>query len=425
MYKIEKLENGLRVLLLPIENSKSISMHVTAQVGSRYESREINGISHFLEHLMFKGTKERPSTEIISKELDSIGANFNAFTAKDRTAYYITAHKKHLVVISDILADMLQNSLFDAEEVEKEKGVIIEEIHMYEDNPLMSIEDLAEDALFGDNPLGWDIAGPEQNIKDMTAEDIKGYYEGYYHPENLMLVLTGDFDEVEAMKIIKEKWGAMPVNEYPAIEAEKIEVELNGPELKVKEKETKQYQLAFAFPGVSYTDDDAMGMKLLGLILGGNMSSRLFLRIREKQGLCYLVRSYNNYYEDNGAFIVQAGLDKERIKPAITAILNELKLLRDEVIDEAELEKAKNYLEGKLSLGTETAGQMAGWYTGQLAFHSEIKSPEKYLDEVKDVSVEDIKRLAENLFQDKNINLALIGQLKGDKKEIEDLLKFD
>lgn len=425
MYKIEKLENGLRVLFLPMKNSNSISMFVTSQVGSRYESRAINGISHFLEHLMFKGTEKRPTTEILSKELDSIGANFNAFTAKDRTAYYITAHKKHLPIITDILADMLQNSLFDATEMEQEKGVIIEEIHMYDDNPLMSIEDLAEDILFGDNALGWDIAGPVENIKKMTIEDIKGYYEGHYHPENMMLVLAGDFDDAEAMKIIEEKWAKMPVNEFPAVEAEKIKIEMDGPELKIRKKDTKQYQLAFSFPGVSYTDDDAVAMKLLGIILGGNMSSRLFIKIREKQGLCYLVRAYNNYYEDNGAFIVQAGLDKDRIKPAITAILKELKLLRDDGVEEDELQKAKNYLEGKLSLQTETASDMASWYSAQLAFQPEIKSPEEYLKKMKDVGVGDIKRLAEKLFQDKNIHLALIGQLNSDKKELEDLLKFD
>lgn len=424
MYKIKKLDNGLRVLFFPVEHAKSVAMYVTAKVGSRYEDQKNNGIAHFLEHLMFKGTKVRPSTEIISKELDSIGASYNAFTAKDRTAYHISAHKKHLAKINDILADMYQNSLLDKKEMEQEKGVIVEEIHMYDDNPLMKIEDLAEDLLFGDNPLGWDIAGSEENIKKMTIEDINKFYNNYYIPANTFVVVTGDFDEVEAEKLIQEKWGKFSSDK---IKTEFLEVKetVKGPVFKLEEKTTKQYQLALSFPGVSYEDQDAVAMKLLGIILGGNMSSRLFIKIRERQGLCYLIRAYDNNYEDNGAFIVQAGLDKARIKPAISSILNELKLLRDAGVQDKELKKAKNYLEGRLALRTETSTQLGAWFSNQVTFFKDIKDPVTYLELMKQVSKDDIQRLAKKIFQNENIHLALIGKLNGGKKEIEGLLKFD
>jgi len=425
MHKLIRLENNLRVLLLPLENTKTVSMFVVSQVGSRYETREINGISHFVEHLMFKGTEKRPNTEILSKELDSIGAHFNAYTAKDRTAYYMTAHKKHLAIIADVLADMIQNSKFDPKEMEQEKGVIIEEINMYEDNPLMSIEDLVEDIAFGDNPLGWDIAGPKKNITDMTIDDIVSYYKAYYHPENMMIVLAGSFDEKEAMDIIKEKWEGFKDPDIKGIRFEDIKVEKNGPKLKIKKKDTEQIQLAFAFPSVSYTDDDALAVRLLSSILGGNMSSRLFIKIRERQGLCYLIKAYNNKYEDNGLFIIHAGLDKDRIKPAISAILKELEEIKENGITAEELEKAKNYLEGSFAVSLETVNSIASWYTNELLFYPEIRSPEEYLEKLKAVSIEDVNRVAKKIFTTENLNLALIGNLNHDKKDLEDLLKIN
>ena len=425
MHKLIRLENNLRVLLVPLENTNTVSIFAVSQVGSRYETREINGISHFVEHLMFKGTEKRPNTEILSKELDSIGAYFNAYTAKNRTAYYMTAHKKHLGIIADVLADMIQNSKFDPKEMEQEKGVIIEEINMYEDNPLMSIEDLLEDIAFGDNPLGWDIAGPKKNITDMTIDDIVSYYKAYYHPENMMLVLAGSFDEEEAMGIIKDKWEGFENPEVKGIEFEKIKVENNAPSLKIKKKDTQQIQLAFGFPSVSYTDDDAIAARVLSLILGGNMSSRLFLKIRERLGLCYLIKAYNNKYEDNGLFVIHAGLDKERIKPAISAILKELEEIKNNGITEEELVKAKNYIEGSFAVSLETASQLASWYVNELLFYPEISSPEEYLEKLKDISIEDVNRLAKKMFTTENINLALIGDLNHDKKDLEDLLKIN
>jgi predicted Zn-dependent peptidase len=420
-YQLIKLSNGIPVLLLPQKHTRAVSLFVTAKVGSRYESKKISGISHFIEHLMFKGTKKRPDKEVLAKELDSIGANFNAFTGKDRTVYFITANHKHLAQIQDILADMVQASLFPADELAPEKKVIIEEINMYEDNPMMSIEDLLEGLVFGNNSLGWDIAGTTQTVSGISRKDIMDYYHKYYQSGNYLLVLTGNFKVEEAKKTLEEYWGKLP--RKPRQNYKKVSVVSAKPQLKIKKKDMQQIQLALGFPGIDYNHKDAVAAQILSLILGGNMSSRLFLEIRERKGLCYLVRAYHNFYEDNGMLVVHAGLDKSRIQEAITAILQELKKMVDKKVSLEELNKAKSFLEGKFSIETESARQLASWYSTQITFMKKVITPDEYLAMVNKVTAADVQRLAAFFFKNNKINLAMIGDVP--KLTWKNILKFD
>lgn len=420
-YQLIKLKNKIPVLLLPQAHTKAVSLFVTTKVGSRYESPKISGISHFIEHLMFKGTKKRPDKEILAKELDSIGANFNAFTAKDRTVYYITANYKHLAQIQDILADMVQASLFPEKELASEKKVIIEEINMYEDNPLMSIEDFLENLVFGKNALGRDIAGTVKTVSGISHKDIMNYYRKYYHSGNYLLVLTGNFKVTEAKKMLEKYWGSLPVK--PRQDYTKINIKSVAPKFAIKHKDTQQIQLALGFPGIDYNHKDAVTAQILALILGGNMSSRLFLEIREKRGLCYLVRAYHNFYEDNGIMVVQAGLDKSRLVEALKAIMAELKKIATVKVSEEELKKAKSFLEGKFSIETESARQLAGWYSTQITFMKKIVTPDEYLKMVNKVTATDVQRVASFLFQKNKLNLAMIGDVP--KIDWKNILKFD
>lgn len=420
-YQLTKLSNGIPVLLLPQEYTRAVSLFVTAKVGSRYENSKISGISHFIEHLMFKGTKKRPDKEMLAKELDSIGANFNAFTGKDRTVYFITANHKHLVQIQDILADMVQASLFPEKELAPEKKVVIEEINMYEDNPMMSIEDFLENLVFGDNALGRDIAGTVKTVSGITHKDVLNYYRKYYQSGNYLLVLTGNFKVVEAKKMLEEYWGQLPAK--PRQSYNKIVVKSVKPQFVVKHKDTQQIQLALGFPGIDYNHKDAVAAQILSLILGGNMSSRLFLEIREKRGLCYLVRAYHNFYEDNGMLVVHAGLDKSRLEEAVKAILGELKKIATVKVSTEELNKAKSFLEGKFSIETESARQLASWYSTQITFMKKVVTPDEYLKMVNKVSVDDIKRVASFFFKNNKLNLAMIGDVP--KLPWKNILKFD
>lgn len=420
-YQLIKLSNGIPVLLLSQKHTKAVSLFVTTKVGSRYESKKISGISHFIEHLMFKGTKKRPDKEVLAKELDSIGANFNAFTGKDRTVYYITANHKHLAQIQDILADMVQASLFPKDELVPEKKVIIEEINMYEDNPMMSIEDLLEDLVFGNNALGWNIAGTAKTVSGISRKDIMDYYHKYYQSGNYLLVLTGNFKMDEAKKTLEKYWGHLP--RQARKNYAKVEVVSKQPKVKIKKKDMQQIQLTFGFPGIDYNHKDSVAAQILSLILGGNMSSRLFLEIRERKGLCYLVRAYHNFYEDNGMLVVHAGLDKSRLSEAITAILQELKKMVDKKVSLEELNKAKSFLEGKFSIETESARQLASWYSTQITFMKKVITPDQYLSLVNKVTAADVQRLAAFFFQNNKINLAMIGDVP--KLAWKNILKFD
>ncbi len=421
MFKKTKLKNGIRLITVPNKSTKAVTVLILLPVGSRYETKNIGGVSHFIEHMMFKGTEKRPTSLDISKELDSVGAEFNAFTSKDHTGYYVKASADKIELAYDILSDMLFHSKFDQGELDKERGVIVEEINMYEDNPLMYVESLFEELVFGDHPLGWQIAGTREVIKTVPREKIIQYRGSYYQPANMIIVVAGNIKE-SGVKNLTEKYfgkdGAKDFKKFPSYGAKQ-----NIPRLCLSFKETEQVQLCLGFPGVSYFDKDLYALQLLSIILGGNMSSRLFVNIREKHGLCYFIRASNEMYHDAGTFVVHAGLDKARIKDAIKLILEELKKARGSGVTKKELQGAKDFLKGKIVLNLEDSESQADFFGKQELFYQKLMTPEEKLKLYMEVKLSDIAGAAKRIFNFKKINLALIGPFK-EKKEFEKLLEW-
>ncbi len=417
MYKKQTFKNGLRLITSPLKETQTAALLVLFKVGSRQEAPKIYGISHFIEHLMFKGTTRRPTTLDLSKELDGIGAEYNAFTGKDVTGYYIKSDHRHLSLAIDMLSDMLLNSKFDPAEIEKEKGVIVEEINMYEDNPMMFVEEMLEEMLFDGSELGHPIAGSRATVKAATREGIIKYKKNHYNGKNAIIGLAGKFSD-KHIKEIKEKFD-LPAGRKSVLK--KAILKQASPRAAVKYKETEQVQLALGFPAFSALDKRASALNLLSIILGGNMSSRLFINVREKNGLAYFIRSWANLYDDAGSFVIQAGLDKARIDLAIKMILEQLEAIKDGVTDE-ELHRAKEYVAGKSALDLEDSMSIAQYYAGLELSGKKLITPEEKLKKIMKVTKAEVKKVAEDILEIKRANLAIIGPFK-DEKKFKKLLK--
>ncbi len=400
--------NGLRVITVPRSDSKAVTIMVVVKVGSRHETAKINGISHFVEHMMFKGTAKRPTTLEISKALDSVGAEYNAFTAKDHTGYYIKVDRRHINLALDIISDMLINSKFDSVELEREKGVIVEEINMYEDNPLMYVEELLEQLVYGKNDkLGRLISGSRQTVRGLTRADLVDYVDKYYSSDRTVVVAAGAVDDKVQAKISK-----LFSNYHRSSQPEKFsrrKITQTKPRVSILKKKTEQIQLGLGFPGVAYNDSRRYAVALLRIIMGGNMSSRLFISIRERQGLAYYIKADHGFFEDTGLFYVQAGLDKSRLELAIAAILKEINEVKKKGVNLAEVKKAKDFLQGKIVLDLDDSSNIASWFARQEAVEGKSLSPEEHFAFINKVKPKDIQKAAQQLFIKNKLNLALIG----------------
>ncbi|MEK7073022.1 MAG: pitrilysin family protein [Patescibacteria group bacterium] len=418
------LKNGSRIVLVPMQETKAFTVQVLLPVGSRHESRVMNGGSHFLEHMMFKGTKRRPNTQIISRALDAIGAEYNAFTGKDHTGYYIKAAAEHAELLLDMLSDMLYHSIFDPKEFERERTVIIEEIHMYEDNPMMFVDELFEQELFRGNTLGWRISGAREDIEKMKLADVATYRKKHYRPSGLVIALAGKipenardlvsryFDATKEPSITKPK----PFATFHAASMSK------GPKAVHHYKETEQVQCMLGFPGYGYGDKRLAAQSVLSVILGGNMSSRLFTQVRERRGLAYMVRAGVSPYQDIGAFAVQAGLRKDKVDEALKIILSELKKTKDVVVGAAELRRAKEYIKGKITLGLEESNEVADFYGRQELFQKKMESPEEKIAKIMAVTAKDVQTAARDIFRVERLRLAVIGPFE-DAARFQKLLR--
>jgi len=401
------LPNGLRVVTIPLQDTQAVAVYVLAKVGSRYETRSINGISHFIEHLMFKGTKKRPTTLDISKLLDGVGASYNAFTSKDCTGYYVKMNHEHTELALDVVSDMLQNSLFDPKEIQRERGVIIEEIKMYDENPIMAIEDLFEGAVFGNHhPLGWNIAGPQSVIKNVSRASILKYRDQYYHAGNMWVVVAGKLNPQINQQILKH---FRAVKRKPKTPAFTLYRPASSPAVVISRKEVEQVQVGLGVKSFSYTDKRLPALQMLSVILGGNMSSRLFIQVRERRGLAYSVSASPNPYEDTGCFMIHAGLEKGRLEEALKVIVAEMKKMKTTKVSAVELARAKEYVRGKTILGLEDSDSLASWYGRQSLFSKKILSPEESLARMAKVTVADIQAVAKQLFKPGNMKLAIVG----------------
>lgn len=404
----QRLRNGLRIIKIPQHDTATVAVMLLVPVGSRMENPQINGISHFLEHLFFKGTTRRPSTLDISKALDGVGAEYNAYTSKDHTAYYIKVAAEHLELALDLFSDMLFHSVFDASEIERERGVILEEINMYEDNPLMHVETLLEMSLFGkEHPLGYDIAGPRKNIKTIPRASFMNFKKEHYSPHRMHLALAGRLPK-NSQQLIKKYFESYTDKDKPQ-RVKKFTLYQTRPQVLHMKKDTQQTQISIGFPALPYNHKDLPALSVLSTILGGNMSSRLFIQIRERQGLCYMVRSSVSPYTDTGAFSIQAGLDKTRLDDAVVAILKELKTLKTDLVSDEELVNAKAYIQGQTAIALEDSSALAAWYGKQSVLTGKCISPNLKIKAINAVTSNDVKRVAQRIFVKHHVNIASIG----------------
>lgn len=412
--------NGLKLITVPMHDRKTATVLVLVGTGSRYETKDINGISHFLEHMMFKGTAKRPGALDISQELDSIGADSNAFTSKEYTGYYARAASDHTDLLLDIISDIFQNSTLDAVEIEKEKGVIIEEINMYFDTPRRYVGDLFEGLLYGDQPLGWDIAGEKETIKSMKKEAFDSYFKSHYVAENTIIAVSGNIDSQEIYAKIPKYFNNIRHAQMP-VHTEVVEVQ-QAIGLKIFNKKTDQTHLNFGVRAYNNSDPRIYALELMSIILGGNMSSRLFTELREKRGLAYSVSTSTTTFTDTGYLTTQIGVDNSRLSEALQVLLAEYKKIRDEKIPEVELKKAKDYNRGKLLMALDSPDFIASYMAEQQLLKKHILTPQEELDLYDKVTVEDIQRIAQDIFVPAKLNLALIGPYEEDNSEIQQIL---
>ncbi len=411
-YKKSLLSNKVPVFTVPIKGAKTTTALVLFKTGSKYENRENSGISHFLEHMFFKGTKKRPNTLILSGEMDSLGGEYNAFTSKEYTGYYFKVANNKLGRALDIMGDMLFNSLFDPKEIEREKGVIIEELNMYEDNPQMHIEDVFEDCLYGDTPAGWETIGTKKNIRSFTREDLIKYLQTQYGTKSVYIVIAGAIkpqDKKIVEKIFRNFKDNKQIAKPAVIEKQK------SPQFKISPKKTDQIALSLGVRAYPIDHPDEFKVKLLSVILGGSMSSRLFINLRERNGLAYSVRTNTEFYSDSGYLTTQAGVPADKTEAAIKIILSEYKKICHELAPAKELKRAQDMLQGRILLQMEASDNLANWYARQAMYRRKIMTPGDLIKKIKNITPEQIRQVARAVFKNQNLNLAIIGNIKGEK----------
>ncbi len=419
MSKVHKLKNGTRVHIVPLEGTQAATLLVLFKVGSRNEPLKVWGGSHFIEHLMFKGTKKRPETIDISKELDRYGAEYNAYTGKDLTGYWVKIATEQIPVAVDLLHDMLFSSKFEAAEMTREKKVIIEEIKMYEENPIMHLEDMLEEAIFDKHILGRNIAGTSKSMINMKRNDVLAYRDAHYVPENMVVVVAGNVPQ-GIMGTLEKTFGSVKARPMVSESVQFIVAgEWDKPRVRIQNKKLEQIQVALGFPTFGRDHKDAEALKLLASVLGGTMSSRLFIEVREKRGLCYNVRSSADFYEDTGVFMVRAGLDANRLTMAMKVIVNELKKIAKHGITPAELKMAKDNVKGGTTLRLEDSSNLAEFFARQELFNAKVETPEQRLEKFNRVNLSDVKRVAKDIINFRRLSIAAIGPYKTEA----DLLK--
>lgn len=420
-HDLHTFDSGLRLVTIPMPATKTATVFVLVGTGSKYETKNINGISHFLEHMMFKGTVKRPGTMDIARELDSIGAEYNAFTGKEYTGYYAKASIEKLDTCLDVVFDIFLNSKFDEKEIAIEKGVIVEEINMYKDLPQRYVSDLFEQLLYGDQPAGWSIAGEKETVVNFKREEFVDYFNTHYVAENTIVAVAGNVEPGEVKKKIENYFKSLRHGKpgtKPAVAEEQKE-----PKQLINFKQTDQSHFILGFRSFDMFDERRYALAVLSKILGGGMSSRLFYEVRERRGLAYYVKSENNPYTDSGYFSVSAGVNNEKAFDAIKVILDEINKVKKDGVTEKELQQAKDNAEGGMALGLEHSDGVAMSYADSVLFHNKVLTPEQELDKIKRVTLEQVHQVAKEVCQNDKMNFAVIGPFK-DAEQFKKILKL-
>lgn len=427
---LKKLANGLSVITVPMTGIESLTAMVLVNTGSRYEVAGKEGIAHFFEHIVFKGTKRYPTAQKLAATVDGLGANFNAFTSQEYTGYYVKAAAKHLPKALDVVSDMLLAPAIRDEDVAREKGVIIEEINMYHDQPARHIANLFDRMVFQGSGLGHDIIGTKETVSAITSADFRAFLSQWYGLSNMVLVLAGKASVVEdpaTLTLVEEffsKDGGERANTFQSTAPFLGDLSLGPQRLHVEFRDTQQAHFILGWPGINRFDSDRYTLAVLETILGGNMSSRLFIEVREKRGLCYYVNAVSDEFHDKGVVGVAAGVDPARVEEAITVSAAEFHKLADgrKKVSKTELKRAQEYLVGKWALSMEDSDFVAQFAGLRKILRNEVTSVDAILKKIQAVTLEDLDRLAKRLVQPGEARLAIIGPYK-DSKPFEKLLK--
>jgi predicted Zn-dependent peptidase len=417
MYKhqLTTLENGLRLLTVPMKGVESMAVMIGVGAGSRYETKETNGLSHFLEHMVFKGTQKRPKNLDIASDLDGIGGEFNAGTSKEFTIFHVKANAVHQSLAFDVLSDIVLNSKLEEEEIEKERGVIIEEINMYEDTPMIKISEVFESLLYTPTSLSWYISGQKENVRNIKREDFIAYKKRLYYPGNMVVVKAGKVEEKEALELTKKYFGKLKAQDKEEFHPSLPYIQKES-KVRLRRKRTNQSHFCLGVRGYQHSHPDRYALVILANILGGSMSSRIWDQLRGKRGLAYYAKTTEDNYLDTGYLVSQAGVDINKIDEVIKIILEQYWLILKEKVGLKELNKAKECEKGRFILSMEDSQNVAEFYALQALLDEKIMDTQEVIEAIDKVTPEDIQRVAKDIFSPEKLNLAIIGPYNDEER---------
>ncbi|RJO64682.1 MAG: insulinase family protein [Candidatus Omnitrophota bacterium] len=421
MHKKTVLANGLKIVAEPMSHMQSVAFGIWIKVGGRYENPSLKGISHFIEHLLFKGSR-RYSCRRIKESIEGVGGALNGFTSEELTCYLVKIPKQYLSVAMDILSDMVLHPLLPPEEMKKERTVILEEIKMYKDLPQYYVYDLLDKLLWPDQPLGMSIAGTEESVLGIQRQDIREYKETYYTARNILLSVAGSYNYDVFMRYAQDRFGSLTKKATTSFA--RAREGQKKPGLHLLRKDTEQTHLALGFHGVSRTHPLRFAVDLLHILLGANMSSRLFNELREKRGLAYEIGSQVKRFEDTGAFVVHAGIDTSKLKEAVSVILSELHKIKLAQVKASELKRAKDFYLGQLELALEDTLDRMLWIGESVITQDKVYTLEEIIKEIRYIKANDVREAARFIFREEKLNLAVIGPVKESREDLERICRI-
>jgi predicted Zn-dependent peptidase len=417
-YRKVILDNNLKLITCPMPHTRSVSVLVFVMAGSCYETDEIAGISHFIEHMCFKGTNKRGSSSEISEVIEGVGGIMNGGTDREMTSYWCKLASKHFELAVDVIVDLLRDPLFRQVDVDKERQVIIEEINMSLDSPQQRVGMIFDDLMWPGSPMGRDVAGSKESVGAITQDQMLQYLSGYYTPENILVSVAGDIEHDTANSVVAKAVDGWERGRKP--EYIMSQTRQSAARLRVEHRETEQVNLLLGVEGPSVFDADRFAVDLLSMLMGEGMSSRLFTEIREKLGLAYDIHSYVEHFKESGCYVIQAGVEPAQTSRAVGAILDVLSRVRDD-LREAELDKAREMAKGRLLLSMENSRNVAGWYGAQEVMTGKIMTVDDCSRAIDSVTLDDLKRVARGLFVTKKLNLAAVGPIKEEDLVLDSL----
>lgn len=412
--------NGMPIIKLPMLGVDSVTVLVLVNTGSRYETDSQQGIAHFFEHMVFKGTKKYDTAQILATVVDSVGADFNAFTSKEYTGYYVKSAAMHLPLALDVLSDMLLTPSLRQEDIDREKGVIIEELNMYVDSPSNHIGNLFDQMIFKNSGLGHDIIGIKETINSFSSQNFKDFLHDWYGFKNMVLVVAGKSSVVESEETMKaiidnfSKDSGERINNRVDLSRYLSRNIISSDKLHLEYRDTQQAHLVMGWPAVKRNSPERFAISLLGVMMGGNMSSRLFSEVREKRGLCYYINSSVDQFHDSGVLETSAGVDPSRVEEAIRVIKDEYYsvLSGQKEFSSDELKRAQDYVLGKMTLSYEDSESVAQHFGMKYILLGQVETPEEVMEKIRNVKIEDVKNIAEKVLKQNELRMAVIGPYK-------------